>query len=163
MKTISSVYRSTYMKKLKNLQFDKDAAFNIHQSFVHGKNNKINEVLNNEIPEKDPLALVEADNHIKNPEHLVSESLKRQVSTKNDSKKQFKCPLCKNSFSRLSSVEVHIASVHDGKKPFKCSSCDRCFFQSRDLKQHIASIHEGKKPFKCSSCDKCFSQSSTLK
>ena len=79
-----------------------------------------------------------------------------------DIEKEFKCSLCKSSFTRNNDLKRHISSVHEGKRPFNCEKCDSTFKESSHLKSHERRVHEGTKTFSCTYCDKRFSGNNDL-
>ena len=141
--------------ELCSLQFGNKSVFDIHLSFVHGKNiTKIKE----EAAEPNAVKRTGANVVILQPR-----SMKKHITIVHEGEKPLKCLICNYSASRKQHLDMHITSVHEVKKTFKCSICDASFAQSANLKTHIATIHEGQKPFKCSICDSSFRLSANLK
>ena len=64
--------------------------------------------------------------------------------------KPFKCELCDQKFSQMSSLKVHVMSHKEGR--FGCKECDYKAVQKSDLVRHILT-HSGVKPHKCDSCE----------
>ena len=138
-----------------SLQFGNKAVFDIHLSFVHGKNiTKIKD----EVAEPNAIKRTGANVVILQPR-----SMKKHITIVHEGEKPFKCSICNYSASTKQHLDMHITSVHEVKKTFKCSICDARFGRSHHLKSHVASVHEGKKPFKCSICGSSFTQSASLK
>ena len=48
--------------------------------------------------------------------------------------------------------------VHEKLKPFLCSLCTTSFSKKSTLKMHIRSVHDKLRPFACDQCDAKFSQ-----
>ena len=65
-------------------------------------------------------------------------------SLKNSKKERLvtQCKKCDKSFSKRSSLKVHIKTVHDKVKSYKCNSCSKAFGQKHNLKVHINTVHE---------------------
>ena len=60
-------------------------------------------------------------------------------------KKAFVCDVCKKSFTRKSSLNVH-KRIHAGIESFKCDVCDKRFTQKSNLTTHLL-VHSGKQDF----------------
>ena len=125
-----------------------------------------------------------------NMESLKSKSMQKEGNLKT---KSIRCSFCNKSFTRISSLNTHVASVHekrknhkclkcgkmfsklcnlkdhhnthDGVRKFKCDQmqCGKSFFKLSTLKSHVASVHEKKKNHKCLKCGKLFYKLSTLR
>ena len=130
-----------------SLQFGNKAVFDIHLSFVHGKNiTKIKD----EAAEPNAIKRTGANVVIMQPR-----SMKKHITIVHKGEKPFKCSICNYSASRKQHLDMHITSVHEGKKPFKCSICAGNFNTNAYLKKHIKVVHEGK--------NASFTQSGSLK
>ena len=70
--------------------------------------------------------------------------------------KPFKCSICGNAFSYISSLKRH-QRTHRGDKSYKCSTCGKSFMLAEYLKNHQR-IHTGEKPYQCQTCGKSFSR-----
>ena len=46
--------------------------------------------------------------------------INKNVATKKEGKKVIKCEICDYSFSKTSSLKIHVTSVHENKKSFIC-------------------------------------------
>jgi len=79
--------------------------------------------------------------------------------------KTFPCPKCEKSFTRKSSLNVHIRSHGIGeKKPYKCHICGQGSATKSNLTSHIRSKHNtGGKTYKCGMCEKGFPRSDSLR
>ena len=140
-----------------SLQFDKKIVYDIHQSFVHTTEDKV------EIEEKTIQIKEENEDlaiHSNNTKSMTSLS---SLDSTHKGTKSHTCSICDYSFSRKDHLMKHIESVHEGKKPHKCSICDYSASSNGNLKKHIEAVHEGKKPHKCSICDYSFSEKHHLK
>ena len=73
------------------------------------------------------------------------------------------CTICSKTFSRKTSLKVHIAAVHEGLKPFECPKCDKKFGRKEHLKEHVVVVHDKIKRFKCHICDKSYGANRELK
>ena len=65
--------------------------------------------------------------------NMFAKLTKHQQS--NTEKKSFKCKICENVFTKLSTLTVHKRS-HTGEKPFKCDNCENAFTTSSHLTRH---------------------------
>jgi predicted nucleic acid binding AN1-type Zn finger protein len=59
-----------------------------------------------------------------------------------------------------SNEDIYI--IHESKKPFKCLICKKAYSSKQNLQIHTSAIHERKKPFGCQICNKFFSRKATL-
>lgn len=75
-----------------------------------------------------------------------------QTHTTSHSTPQFKCELCKKSFSSKFKLVRH-ALIHSDKKPFSCTVCDRTFHRKDHLKNHIKVHSPTKKLYECNKPD----------
>lgn len=64
--------------------------------------------------------------------------------------KRFPCSTCGSSFSKASSLKLHIARKHTGEKSHECSLCASRFTTQWQLNLHLRT-HTGAKPYHCSS------------
>ncbi|KAH8281482.1 hypothetical protein KR054_000844, partial [Drosophila jambulina] len=80
---------------------------------------------------------------------------------KHSSDQSFKCPHCPSSYTRKSSLNVHLRK-HTGERPYKCSHCAMAFTVKLQLREHIR-IHTGERPFACDQCAKSFRKRTGLK
>ena len=51
-----------------------------------------------------------------------------------------------------------LQGVHEKLKPFVCSLCSTSFSKKSTLKMHVRSVHDKLRPFTCDQCDAKFSQ-----
>ena len=122
-----------------SLQFDKKIVFDIHLSFVHKINIKIEtEEKEIEIKEEDSGSVFQPSK--KKPNRNIV-----NINSISEGKKSHNCKICDYTTSQKGHLNQHIESVHEGKN-HKCSICDYCCSQKGRLNQHIKSVHEGKKP-----------------
>ncbi len=66
-------------------------------------------------------------------------------------KKEFACDKCHKSFTRYSTLYIHVKSIHRGQI-FSCDKCHKTFNQKSNLKAHMNMIHLKLRPFKCDFC-----------
>lgn len=99
----------------------------------------------------------------------IEENLEKTLETDNDKGKVksisegslFFCRTCEKTFTRNSTLKLHVETVHEGVK-FKCQKCPKEFSQLVTLKKHVEVIHEGFK-YKCQECPKEFSTDHSLR
>lgn len=62
--------------------------------------------------------------------------------------KQYVCPTCQISFSRLDNMKRHMSRVHpsDSNDKYQCQWCQKRFSRSDSMKRHIEHIHAGSDP-----------------
>lgn len=75
---------------------------------------------------------------------------------------EFRCLVCKKTFSKRCYFTQHNRTAHVGHKPFKCSKCGKKY-QTRELLDVHLMKHDGEKPFKCEMCTKSFNHKTDLK
>ena len=73
------------------------------------------------------------------------------------------CHECGASFTKKSSLQMHINAVHLKLKPYVCDLFEMSFARKGHLKGHIKSIHEKIRPFECNQCKKSFARKRQLK
>ena len=102
-----------------------------------------------------------ADDEIEeNSEETVETDVKEKLNSKSAGSLFF-CRSCEKTFTRNSTLKMHIKTVHEGIK-LKCQQCPKEFVQSKDLKRHIKVIHEGIK-YKCQECLKEYNNTTNFK
>ena len=89
-----------------SLQFDKNYAFDLHLSLVHGE--KI-EVKNETIICK---------------ENVQDPQMSKGRLSNDIVEKQFKCDICDSFFQTKQTLKRHIQSIHTKEKPYLCNICD---------------------------------------
>ncbi|XP_030005366.1 zinc finger protein 184 [Sphaeramia orbicularis] len=72
-----------------------------------------------------------------------------------------RCPFCPKTFSRATSLNIHIKS-HTGEKAHSCSYCGKRFSRADLLKSHKRT-HTGERPYSCSICSKTYAHPSQLR
>uniref|UniRef100_A0A672J394 C2H2-type domain-containing protein n=1 Tax=Salarias fasciatus TaxID=181472 RepID=A0A672J394_SALFA len=82
----------------------------------------------------------------------------QKVRTVTDKRKT--CDTCGRSFSRQSSLSVHMR-IRTGEKPYSCGTCGKSFSERGNLLVHMRT-HTGEKPHSCETCGKSFSQQGHL-
>ncbi|XP_004628143.1 zinc finger protein 597 [Octodon degus] len=77
-----------------------------------------------------------------------------------ETKNEYKCPECDQSFSDNLYLVLH-QKIHSREKKHKCGDCGKSFNYKANLSTHER-IHTGEKPYKCTKCDAIFRQQSHL-
>ncbi|XP_035523534.1 zinc finger protein 436 [Morone saxatilis] len=72
-----------------------------------------------------------------------------------------RCPSCPKTFSRATSLNVHI-KTHSGEKAHSCSYCGKRFGRADLLKSHKRT-HTGERPYSCNICSKTYAHPSQLR
>ncbi|XP_029024519.1 zinc finger protein 436-like isoform X1 [Betta splendens] len=72
-----------------------------------------------------------------------------------------RCPTCPKTFSRASSLNIHI-KTHSAEKPHVCSYCDKRFGRADLLRSHKRT-HTGERPYSCNTCSKTYAHPSQLR
>lgn len=72
-----------------------------------------------------------------------------------------RCPTCPKTFSRASSLNIHI-KTHTGEKAHSCSYCGKRFGRADLLKSHKRT-HTGERPYSCTICSKTYAHPSQLR
>lgn len=72
-----------------------------------------------------------------------------------------RCPICPETFSRATSLNVHI-KLHKGEKIHSCPFCGKRFSRADLLKSHKRT-HTGERPFSCNLCSKTYAHPSQLR
>nr|XP_046230850.1 zinc finger protein 436 [Scatophagus argus] len=72
-----------------------------------------------------------------------------------------RCPSCPKTFSRATSLNIHI-KTHSGEKAHSCSYCGKRFGRADLLKSHKRT-HTGERPYSCNICSKTYAHPSQLR
>ncbi|KAI3362311.1 hypothetical protein L3Q82_012628 [Scortum barcoo] len=72
-----------------------------------------------------------------------------------------RCPTCPKTFSRATSLNIHI-KTHSGEKAHSCSYCGKRFGRADLLKSHKRT-HTGERPYSCNICSKTYAHPSQLR
>ncbi|XP_029922003.1 zinc finger protein 436 [Myripristis murdjan] len=72
-----------------------------------------------------------------------------------------RCPMCPKTFSRATSLNIHI-KTHSGEKAHSCSYCGKRFGRADLLKSHKRT-HTGERPYSCNICSKTYAHPSQLR
>ncbi|XP_030291854.1 zinc finger protein 436 [Sparus aurata] len=72
-----------------------------------------------------------------------------------------RCPTCPKTFSRATSLNVHM-KTHSGEKAHSCSYCGKRFGRADLLKSHKRT-HTGERPYSCNICSKTYAHPSQLR
>ncbi|XP_040014326.1 zinc finger protein 436 [Xiphias gladius] len=72
-----------------------------------------------------------------------------------------RCPTCPKTFSRATSLNIHI-KTHSGEKVHSCSYCGKRFGRADLLKSHKRT-HTGERPYSCNICSKTYAHPSQLR
>lgn len=82
-----------------------------------------------------------------------------------NSDEEYKCKICKVTFSYMKNLNAHIKSQHTfTEEMFQCDECESIFTKKRNLAAHKRLKHEqGVKEFSCSFCGKSFREKPKLR
>ncbi len=83
------------------------------------------------------------------------------MDSSSNKKKEFACNNCDKSFTRHSTLYIHVKSIHSGQT-FSCDQCHKTFNQKSNLKSHVKMIHLKLRPFKCDFCPYLSKRKQTL-
>ncbi|XP_074546231.1 uncharacterized protein LOC141805228 [Halichoeres trimaculatus] len=72
-----------------------------------------------------------------------------------------RCPSCPKTFSRATSLSVHLRT-HTGEKAHTCCYCGKLFGRADLLRSHKRT-HTGERPYTCNLCTKTYAHPSQLK
>ncbi|KAM4635064.1 uncharacterized protein ACJ7VT_005702 [Polymixia lowei] len=72
-----------------------------------------------------------------------------------------RCPMCPKTFSRATSLNIHI-KTHSGEKAHSCNYCGKRFGRADLLKSHKRT-HTGERPYSCNICSKTYAHPSQLR
>ncbi|XP_018518459.1 zinc finger protein 79 isoform X2 [Lates calcarifer] len=72
-----------------------------------------------------------------------------------------RCPTCPKTFSRATSLNIHI-KTHSAEKVHSCSYCGKRFGRADLLKSHKRT-HTGERPYSCNTCSKTYAHPSQLR
>ncbi|XP_068190410.1 zinc finger protein 436-like isoform X1 [Antennarius striatus] len=72
-----------------------------------------------------------------------------------------RCPVCPKTFSRATSLNIHI-KTHSGQKIHSCGYCGKRFSRADLLKSHTHT-HTGERPYCCTICNKTYAHPGQLR
>ncbi|XP_072529441.1 uncharacterized protein [Salminus brasiliensis] len=75
--------------------------------------------------------------------------------------KNFPCSLCGKSFSRTSSLNIHL-KTHSTERAHNCNVCGKAFSRADLLRNHKRT-HTGERPFTCNLCGKSYAHQGQLR
>ena len=90
-------------------------------------------------------------------------TLNRHIAVVHEKQKKYQCHICNKCFGRQVHVQLHIDSVHDKLKPHKCSLCAKSFSSKGNVNKHIDMAHKNLRPHVCQICNKRFNTKQVLK
>lgn len=84
----------------------------------------------------------------------AAEALKEHKLLLHEKLKPFRCEICQQSFTMLSTLKTHLLT-HTGSKQFECKTCFKRYSRQDTLTLHQR-VHTGEKNFECDICHEKF-------